>query len=122
MYYGCGAVFSLSPSNGGWVYTMLYAFTGVYADQDPRAGVSIDAADNLYGTTFGSDKDLAWGNIYELSPSNGSWTYTSLHEFTGGTDGGQSVSNVVKGIDGNLYGTASLGGSNDGGVIWEVTP
>ncbi len=128
--YGCGTVFSLSPSNGGWVYTMLYAFTGLYADEGPRTSLLMDAAGNLYGTTFGSDNPVIWGNIFELSRANGSWSYTSLHTFTGGADGGLPLSNVLQDANGNLYGTASKGGyspsCDDGqpycGVIWEVTP
>ena len=122
--------FSLSPSNGGWTHTVLYAFTGSYADQDPRAGLFMDPAGNLYGTTFGSDNNLAPGNVFELTPSNGGWTYTSLHTFTGGPDGADSLRTVMMDASGKLYGTAFTGGSSPScfggdpycGVVWEITP
>jgi hypothetical protein len=52
----------------------------------------------------------------------------SLHDFTGGSDGGYPVSNVVFDVRGNLYGTASEGGNLSDcngtgcGVVWEITP
>jgi hypothetical protein len=27
------------------------------------------------------------GSVFELSPSGGGWSYTDLHDFTGGNDG-----------------------------------
>src|SRR4029077_1549320 len=52
------------------------------------------------------------GVVFELTPdSNGGWTETILHEFTGGDDGGQPHSGVVFDDNGALYGTTSLGGT-----------
>lgn len=62
------------------------------------------------------------GSVFKLTPSNGSWTYTSLHDFTGGTDGANPTSNVVFDASGNLYGTAYGGGGYGDGVVWEITP
>jgi uncharacterized repeat protein (TIGR03803 family) len=89
----------------------------------------MDTAGNLYGTTYG-DGVHGFGSVFKLSPSNGGWTYTSLHDFTGGADGGYPVSDVVMDSAGNLYGTATVGGSfvglcNNGsgcGVVWKITP
>ena len=56
-------------------------------------------------------------------------TYTSLHDFTNGADGAGIKSNLVFDSNGNLYGTASQGGTGGGGpycsqycgVIFEIT-
>jgi uncharacterized repeat protein (TIGR03803 family) len=50
-------------------------------------------------------------------------TYTVIHTFTGGTDGGQPLAGFVMDAAGNLYGTASGGGNypNDNGVVFEMT-
>ena len=61
------------------------------------------------------------------TPSNGSWIFTSLHDFTGGSDGGYPYSNLVFDASGNLYGTASQGGTSANcsggcGVVFEITP
>jgi len=47
--------------------------------------------------------------------------YTSLCDFTGGDDGGGPIRNVVFDANGNLYGTASEGGTGYR-VVWEITP
>jgi len=54
-------------------------------------------------------------------PGSDGWTFTDLHDFNG-TDGSRPVGNLALDADGNLYGSASLGGANGYGVIWEVTP
>lgn len=66
------------------------------------------------------------GVIFQLTPSGNGWTFTSLHDFTGGSDGGAPSSTVAIGANGDLYGTAVYGGSNclpiGCGVVWEITP
>jgi len=121
---GGGTIFELSPIGGGWNYSVLYSFTG---HEGPITSLTLNAAGNLYGTTQ-SDGSNRLGSIFQLTRTNGSWTYTSLHDFTGGTDGGYPVSNVVLDSNGNLYGTASAGGIAGGcggygcGVVWEIAP
>lgn len=125
---GAGVVFELSPSGASWTYSVLYSFTGQdgcpdneYVGSGPWAALTLDAADNLYGTTR-CDGANRMGNIFKLTPSSGGWTYTSLHDFSGGDDGAYPLSNVLMNASGNLYGTASAGGSKGHGVVWEITP
>ena len=47
----------------------------------------MDNAGALYGTAL-SDGANGYGSVFKLTPSNGGWTFTSLHDFTGGSDGG----------------------------------
>jgi uncharacterized repeat protein (TIGR03803 family) len=115
---GGGTVYELSPSNGGWTFTTLYNFSG---NGGSFAVLIMDAAGNLYGTTIG-DGAYGQGNVFKLTPSNGSWIYTSLHDFTGGSDGSQPYGQVTLDANGNLYGTASIGGPDNKGVVWEITP
>ena len=128
---GGGTVFELSPSGGGWTYSVLYSFTGsrnylcpnpgnLDTGAGPWATLAMDPAGNLYGTTL-CDGTNRLGNIFRLTPSGGSWTYTSLHDFTGSDDGAYPLSSVIV-ESGNLYGTASAGGSKGHGVVWEITP
>jgi uncharacterized repeat protein (TIGR03803 family) len=126
--WGCGSVFELSPTtNGGWNFNTIFNFQGDNGcpfGWGPRASLTFDAAGNLFGTTLGgpsSPGDYTYGSIFELTPSNGGWTETSLHDFSGRSDGGYPVSDVVLDTAGNMYGTASSGGTGDG-VVWEVTP
>jgi|SRR5271157_220116 len=115
---GGGTVFKLTPY--GSSYSLVYSFTGGFVC-GPGTLV-MDGAGNLYGTTY-CDGANNLGSVFKLTPSSGNnWTYTSLHDFTGGSDGGSPISNVVFDTSGNLYGTASAGGSQGLGVVWEITP
>jgi uncharacterized repeat protein (TIGR03803 family) len=117
---GGGTVFELTPSGGGWKYNLLQSFTGG-TRCGPWGTLSMDGAGNIYGTTV-CDGANNIGNVFELSPSGGGWTYSSLYDFTGGNDGRRPYGNVTIDSGGNLYGTASRGASHDAGVIWQITP
>ncbi len=116
-----GTVYQLTPSNGNWTFSVLYSFTGSAYQPGPYDSLTIDAAGNLYGTTT---KDGAYGagSVFKLTPANGGWTETDLYDFTGGSDGAIPYGSVLMDANGNLYGTASKGGANGYGVIWEITP
>jgi hypothetical protein len=79
----------------------------------------------LYGTINGYCQECQ-GGIFKLTHNESGWAFTSLHDFTGGCDGGNPYSNVSIDAHGNLFGTASTGGAGcngDGcGVVWEITP
>jgi uncharacterized repeat protein (TIGR03803 family) len=124
-----GTAFKVASSNGMWTLNLIYSFTGVFFNPHcgPYASLVLDGAGNLYGTTM-CESQTAFGSVFKLTNTGGSWTYTSLHDFTGGSDGAYPTSNVVFDTSGNLYGTASAGGydncagSPGCGVVWEVTP
>jgi len=122
---GGGTAYELVGSNGGWSFSPLYSFSG--NSGGPLATLTMDAAGNFYGTTS-NDGAYGLGSVFKLSPSNGGWTYTSLHDFTGGSDGGYPTSNVILDASGNLYGTAHCGGNLScsfgpgDGVVWEIAP
>ena len=124
---GCcgGVVFKLTPeSDGRWKETILYNFQSGATGHSPNAGVVMDKSGNLYGTTdYGGDPYCGCGVIYKLSPGHsGKWTYTVLHEFGLGNDGGVPEGNLVMDNKGNLYGGTVLGGTYGGGVVFELTP
>ena len=48
-------------------------------------------------------------------------TFTVLHSFTGGSDGGNSWAGLTIDRAGNLYGTASSGGTHQGGTVFKLT-
>ena len=120
-----GSVFELSPSNGGWAFSVLHLFDFSEGEgTNPVAGVTMDAAGNLYGTTIGGGS-YEDGTVYELVYAGGAWTYQTLHDFYS-TTGDTPFSVVTFDSQGNLYGTADSGGHGDCntgcGVVWEITP
>ena len=117
---GGGTVFELTRSNNGWIFSTLFGFNGVgYGAQE---ALIMDNAGNLYGTTAG-DGAFGNGSVFKLTlGQGGTWTYSSLHDFTGGSDGGSPQSNLVFDAKGNIYGTASDGGANGKGVVFEIAP
>ena len=120
--YDGGTVFKLAPSNGSWTYSVVHSFDG-YGYRGAAANLVMGGAGNLYGTTVNNGHGPhGSGNVFELIPSGGSWTYTSLYDFTGGNDGAEPLCNVIFDANGNLYGTTYYGGANGNGVVWEITP
>lgn len=117
---GGGTVFELTPSGGNWSFDFLYGLTGGI-DLGPYDKLVMDRAGNLYGTTF-ADGQYGYGSVFKLTRSGNGWTYTSLHDFRGGSDGSNPMCSLVLDASGNVYGTASGGGANNGGLIFQIAP
>ncbi|MGB6521354.1 MAG: choice-of-anchor tandem repeat GloVer-containing protein, partial [Candidatus Cybelea sp.] len=59
--------------------------------------------------------------VFKLTPSEAGYSETILHSFTGGSDGATPKAGLSLDGKGNLYGTASGGGTHYG-TVFEVTP
>jgi len=124
--FGCGTVFELSPDGqGGWTESVLYRFTGGQDGEQPFAGLILDPQGNLYVTTLGPGYGYgcppSCGSVFELSPGSAGWTITVLHDFLGGADGDQPITQLAMDAAGNLYGTTGFGGANGSGVIYRLS-
>jgi uncharacterized repeat protein (TIGR03803 family) len=103
---GWGTVFKLDPSGKE---TVLHSFTDNFSDgASPFGSVIMDAAGNLYGTTYVGGGH-GYGTVFKLEPSG---TETVLHSFTDGADGSLPSGNLIMDADGNLYGVADYGGNS----------
>jgi uncharacterized repeat protein (TIGR03803 family) len=126
--HSLGTVFELSPAaGGGWTETVLYSFAGGTDGSYPGSGLILDKAGNLYGvTTYGACTGfgLGCGMVYELSPqAGGGWEENILYSFTANSlEGYHPNGNLVFDASGNLYGTASGGGPNYQGDVYELSP
>ena len=95
-------------------YAVIWNFPGGEVS-GPFAGLTIDRAGDLYGTTpfFGLFNNCAGGcgTVFKLSQRGSGWIFTTIYEFQGGNDGRFPASALVFGPDGKLYGTtfAQLG-------------
>src|ERR1035437_3678958 len=87
-----------------------------------NAGLTMDAAGNLYGSATGGGY-YQNGMVFELSPqSGGTWAETLLHSF--GPPSGGYLPNVGVTLDakGNLYGTTTRGGAYNYGTVYQLSP
>lgn len=103
---GWGIAFELSrQTSGAWKENLLYTFVSA---RSPQAGLILDSAHNLYGTTLAGGA-YGYGVVFRLTPvkQNGSrgWKYVELYNFTNGADGGGPASPLTFDAAGNLYGT-----------------
>jgi uncharacterized repeat protein (TIGR03803 family) len=112
-----GTVFEISPSGDSWNFNLIYPLRGTAG---PQGSLTMDAAGNLYGAASGNGNRLL-GNVFKLTKTGNSWTYTSLHDF-GGSDGEDPICSVAIDTDGTLYGTTQSGGLHDGGTLWQIKP
>ena len=80
----------------------------------------MDAAGNLYGTTLYDGHGV--GSVFQAVRSGNSWTCSDLYKFELSSGGYQPIAGATLDSDGNLFGTASIGGANNSGVIWKITP
>jgi uncharacterized repeat protein (TIGR03803 family) len=85
----------------------------------PYAGLTTDAAGNLYGTTYYGGAH-GYGTVYKVTPTG---TETVLHSFAAGADGAYPYfAGVVLDKAGNIYGTTTQGGTNNLGTVFKLTP
>jgi hypothetical protein len=106
---GCGTVFELSPTDSGWVFSLLYAFAGGQDGQYPKAGVTMDPSGNLFGTTYIGGA-YGVGIAFELTRESNGWSESIIHTFSGSPDGSYPGSGLTIDAAGNLYGTSVFGG------------
>ncbi len=117
---GCGVIFKLIAQGGQWHYQVLYSFQGGSDGSGPNA-VMLDAAGNIYGTTYWGG-DLSCGTAFKLAPnSDGTWTFGTIHEFKGSPNGCHPVGRFVLDSAGNLYGVTGNGGILFG-TVFQLTP
>ena len=110
-------------------YRVLYSFGQGTDGKVPVAGVTLDAAGNLYGTTSAGGT-YGYGTVFQLklkvTPSNSDsgWTESILHNFQNANDGAVPYAGLIFDQSGDLYGAATEGGQgvNVGGTIFKLTP
>jgi len=113
--FGCGTIFKMTPQGK---VTTLYAFTDGPDGGGPAAPLFQSTDGNFYGTTQVGGITSRWGTVFKITSQG---KLTVLHTFSA-LDGQSPIAGVTLGSDGNLYGTASLGGYWGYGVVYRISP
>jgi uncharacterized repeat protein (TIGR03803 family) len=98
--------------------SVLWSFGGIGDGAVPLTAPVLGSDGNYYGTLLDGGTNFE-GAIYKITPSG---TETILYNFTGGSDGGAPFGGLTLGSDGNFYGTTTVGGANNLGTIYKITP
>ena len=87
-------------------FKTLYSFAGTPDGTEPFQSDLLNVNGTLYGTTGGGG-DFGAGTIFTFSSAR---KETVVYSFTGGADGNQPSSGLIRDNKGNLYGTTFFGG------------
>jgi len=117
-----GTVFKMTPDG---TLTTIYNFCSLPNCADghtPVAGLVLGTDGNFYGTTYsGGDLSCGYpygcGTVFKLTPAG---VLTTLHTFTGQSDGAGPFSGLAKGLNGSFYGTTGSEGGD--GTVFKITP
>jgi uncharacterized repeat protein (TIGR03803 family) len=104
-----GAIWRISPPHNFSVLHDLNASTDGFA---PNSPLILNTDGNLYGTTS-SGGSGGYGTVFEITPSG---TFTVMHSFTNGTDGGTPTGNLANDSNGSIY------GGTQSGEVFKIVP
>ncbi len=118
MYNG-GMAYKITTAG---VFTAIHAFAGGSTDGQNPTGALIQGSDgNLWGTSYAGGTTGS-GTVFKMTTAG---HVTVLHQFNEcglATLGCNPQAGLVQGTDGNFYGTALSGGTNNQGVVFKIAP
>jgi uncharacterized repeat protein (TIGR03803 family) len=124
---GRGTVFKLTPPASGqtqWTESVLWSFGAAGDGRNPVAELAAGAGGTLYGTTYVGGENSE-GTVFALTPpasGQTKWSESVLWSFGATGDGQDPDGSLIAGAGGSFYGTASLGGANGQGALFQLTP
>jgi uncharacterized repeat protein (TIGR03803 family) len=123
--YNLGTVFELvHGANGTWTKKIIHSFDTSGNGGGGPFGLVFDSVGNLYGVTGRGGGSgcggSGCGTAFELEQNNGRWIERVLHRFNSG-DGAYPDTVLIFDAAGNLYGTTSLGGADNYGLVFQLS-
>ena len=124
---GMALLSAVTPSQASnYTFQKLYSLCAKLNCTDGQFPYSqlLNVGGTLYGTAAKGGKHHNDGVVFALTPKAGQYDYSVIYNFckdSGCSDGATSVSDLIADVDGNLYGTAGLGGPHGNGVAFSLT-
>jgi uncharacterized repeat protein (TIGR03803 family) len=123
---GCGMAFELrrpTKKGGAWAERQLHVFTDGSDGANPNGGLILDANGALYGTGEGG-ANRGQGIVFRLKgKSGGRWEDITIYDFpSNDLNGSSPLAALILDAKGNLWGTASSGGTYGDGTIFRLRP
>ena len=104
-------------------------YTKINSSLDPNTNYSdttVQSGETYYYVTTAVDNqgvESAYSNQSEaMIPGGGSGSENVVYNFAGGSDPKLPYAGLIFDKSGNLYGTTELGGTNNQGTVFEITP
>jgi uncharacterized repeat protein (TIGR03803 family) len=114
---GYGEVFQMTL---GGTLTVLQSFDSTDGAAPSAMPVQAFSGD-LYGTTT-SGGTHGSGTIFKIAPNGAVTTLYTFCSQSDCTDGSEPVAPLVQAANGDLYGTTYMGGADNGGTVFKITP
>jgi uncharacterized repeat protein (TIGR03803 family) len=124
----CGTVFKITPAGR---FTMLHSFCsrrGCSDGSKPGGALVLGTDGSFYGTTIGSHSNP--DSVFKISLRGSLTTLYTFCQQKNCSDGYAPMAGLIKGSDGDFYGTTAYGGADRGfcsgeggcGTIFKITP
>jgi uncharacterized repeat protein (TIGR03803 family) len=101
-------------------FTNLVDFNGSNG-ANPESSLILGTDGNFYGTAAQGGAN-GHGTVFQLTPAGALTTLYSFCSLASCADGNAPEGGLVQGTDGNFYGTTQIGGANNYGTIFKITP
>ncbi len=119
---GVGGIYRFDPATDG--YELLHQLPQSSSVRSPGPLVMTPDG-SLYGVTLGEAMNVVpalVSTLFRLRPTGGSYIYEVVRTFDFATTGVGSRAELVRGIDGLIYGYAKQGGAAGAGTLYRFDP
>jgi len=114
-----GTVFRIGADGS---FTSLHQFVNLVTDGAGPNGILTQGRDgNFYGTTSGGGTNNN-GTVFKITAEGTLTTIWHFGSLSNNMDGKWPLAGLVQGSDGSFYGTTQLGGTNNNGTAFKITP
>jgi uncharacterized repeat protein (TIGR03803 family) len=120
--YKAGEAFVITSAGK---FAVLRGFNRIQSGANPYAGLVLASNGDFYGVTSeggpSAQFNPAGGTFFQLTTGGAITILYSFCAQTNCTDGSLPLAGLIQGSNGNFYGTASSGGANNSGTVFEFT-